>query len=622
MYVTTFYSFKGGVGRTMALVNVAVELAQRGRRVLAVDFDLEAPGLDTFDLPRPPGLIPGMVDFVSEYLDSGQAPDASEFVFKSRGIGSESGGLWIMPSGAHLDSYASTFAKIDWGELYERHDGYLLFEDLKEQWKSSVKPDYVLVDSRTGHTDVGGICTRQLPDAVAILFFPNTQNLRGLTKVVRDIRSARTEPGNQQIRLHFIMSNVPDLDDEDRILEESIASFEKDLVFRGPQIIHRYDSLSLLNQVIFTKDRPRSRLAKEYHAVTAGIMRHNPLDRDGVLDFLDSVAPMRRYPRSLGLPIRQRMEIGKYLETVEGSHQNDGEVLFRIGSLRNKSGRFKEAVELFDRAIEAGYREPEVYLSRAHIRRRELDDEGARRDAADVIDSSMASADQVLEALGIVGSENLKSVASSPALVAKPPEERVWIAQQLNTSTSEAKVAIGLLRPLLADAELPTDMVSQARHLLVLSSIAVGRFSDAVEAILNEDPDVSAMRITHAFNYGMALWGESGQITREPFERVLERNRIEPMEPPTPNYLQCMAIAHWAVGETNAARELAIGATRKIQSRRGQEFSCWRYLRVPKSEFEQDVDELLRLIGGEENVEPRIRFPSERFLPGVAELLS
>ena len=33
MYVVTFYSFKGGVGRSMALVNVAAELAARGRRV-------------------------------------------------------------------------------------------------------------------------------------------------------------------------------------------------------------------------------------------------------------------------------------------------------------------------------------------------------------------------------------------------------------------------------------------------------------------------------------------------------------------------------------------------------------------------------------------------------------
>ena len=86
MYVTTFYSFKGGVGRTMALVNAAVELTKRGRRVLAVDFDLEAPGLDTFDVMRPRKSVPGVIDFVSEYLASGQAPEASRFISKASGI--------------------------------------------------------------------------------------------------------------------------------------------------------------------------------------------------------------------------------------------------------------------------------------------------------------------------------------------------------------------------------------------------------------------------------------------------------------------------------------------------------------------------------------------------------
>jgi MinD-like ATPase involved in chromosome partitioning or flagellar assembly len=46
--ITTFYSYKGGVGRTMALANIAVLLARRGLRVLAVDWDLEAPGLDRY----------------------------------------------------------------------------------------------------------------------------------------------------------------------------------------------------------------------------------------------------------------------------------------------------------------------------------------------------------------------------------------------------------------------------------------------------------------------------------------------------------------------------------------------------------------------------------------------
>src|SRR5690348_6063354 len=43
--IVTFYSFKGGVGRSMALVNVAETLAERGYRVILCDWDLEAPGL-------------------------------------------------------------------------------------------------------------------------------------------------------------------------------------------------------------------------------------------------------------------------------------------------------------------------------------------------------------------------------------------------------------------------------------------------------------------------------------------------------------------------------------------------------------------------------------------------
>jgi MinD-like ATPase involved in chromosome partitioning or flagellar assembly len=43
--IVTFYSYKGGVGRTMALANVAVQLSRKGSRVLMVDWDLEGPGL-------------------------------------------------------------------------------------------------------------------------------------------------------------------------------------------------------------------------------------------------------------------------------------------------------------------------------------------------------------------------------------------------------------------------------------------------------------------------------------------------------------------------------------------------------------------------------------------------
>ena len=605
MYVTTFYSFKGGVGRTMALVNVAVDLARRGRRVLAVDFDLEAPGLDTFDLPRPSGTTPGMIDFVSVYLGTGQAPHIEDYVFESSGVGNDGGGLWIMPSGAHHESYARTFAHIDWGVLYEQHDGYLLFEDLKEQWKAFLQPDYVLVDSRTGYTDVGGICTRQLPDAVVILFFPNTQNLRGLTKVVRDIRAGQAEPRNKAIDLHFVMSNVPDLDDEDKILEESITSFQHDLGFQSePMVIHRYDSLSLLKQVIFTKDRPRSRLAKEYHAIRSEIVRLNPEDRDGALDYITRLRPDLRTRGRRGQP---QANVDEHLNEIEANHSADGEVLFRLGSFYADEGRLDDAATLFARAIEEGYREPEVYLRRAYIRRQEYGDRnGASQDAVAALQSDHASLGQVRRALALVTPDQLVWVADSPAVAALPPSEQVWIASELNRSRIQAETAAIMLGPLLVNAQLSTEEKMRARWCLVLAYMALGQFSQAIEVIRSEEPDVGRMSTAFTFNYGMALWGESGQLVREPFDRVVEIDRSDHREDPSPNYLQCIAIAYWVVGEPDAAREAAEKARREMRrSIRRSEFSCWQYRHVPGIEFEQDVEEMLKLIGGDDGVTPR-----------------
>src|SRR5580658_5977806 len=45
METVAFYSYKGGVGRSLLLANAARFLATLGKSVVALDFDLEAPGL-------------------------------------------------------------------------------------------------------------------------------------------------------------------------------------------------------------------------------------------------------------------------------------------------------------------------------------------------------------------------------------------------------------------------------------------------------------------------------------------------------------------------------------------------------------------------------------------------
>jgi MinD-like ATPase involved in chromosome partitioning or flagellar assembly len=68
--IITFYSFKGGVGRTLALANAGALLSQWGYKVLCVDWDLEAPGLHTyFRKWIRPTEFPGVIDLVEAYAN-------------------------------------------------------------------------------------------------------------------------------------------------------------------------------------------------------------------------------------------------------------------------------------------------------------------------------------------------------------------------------------------------------------------------------------------------------------------------------------------------------------------------------------------------------------------------
>src|SRR5271169_5266598 len=81
-YIFTFYSFKGGVGRSMAAMNVAYTLAGYGRHVLLLVMDLEAAGLTGF-LARNQELAP----------DDAQRSDALDLLGEAIRAVSDSGTL-------------------------------------------------------------------------------------------------------------------------------------------------------------------------------------------------------------------------------------------------------------------------------------------------------------------------------------------------------------------------------------------------------------------------------------------------------------------------------------------------------------------------------------------------
>lgn len=594
MYVTTFYSFKGGVGRTFSLVNVGVELARTGRKVLMVDFDLEAPGLHTFDALSPIEPHPGVVEYVTEYIATGTSADVRQFVYEKPDLGKDGGRMWIMPAGRGDHEYRQRLASINWQNLYRDRDGYLFFEDMKAQWKESFNPDYVLIDSRTGHTEVEGICTRHLPDAVVILFFPNEQNLCGLRQVVDDIRaeSGRSRKDVGPITLHFAMSNVPDLDDEDGILRKRINEFRRILGYDHLTRIHNYPSLALLNQTIFTQARPKSRLAKEYCKLKDRIVDENDKDVEGVVRFLKKFDRMHFVPHG-----RRVAEVDKRLKSIEEMHSNNAEAMFQLGLVRKGQVRLKDAVALFDRAMELGYETKAVLVERATSTSMSGDHARTEEDLKHLFrlpDLANYEFYQAIQLLDQCSEELLDFVTESSTFRNLETDEKVLVGARMFHKGAIQRSA-KVFRAIVDDPSIPEERKAAARSQLVVAHLHLSDFELAMRTICQTRPVPDELGIQDAFNYAMAEWAQSGTIPKDMFSRVVNLDTASP-KPPNANFDQCVAVALWAVGDSTQAIERIAKAEGNAQKTRKSEFSCWQYREVPRDEFLHDCQEIRRLI--------------------------
>ncbi len=189
--VVTFYSYKGGVGRSFALANVAVILAQWGARVLVVDWDIEAPGLNHyFAPPYTAEMKAGVLDFLEDCRqDKPQSLSAYTSAVELPDI---IGHLEIMPAASSNGAdYTAIVQKLNWDELYSVHNLGERLETLRSSWLESF--DVVLVDSRTGVTDFSGLTTAQLPDILAFMFTANEQSLKGCADIVMRAMNARRQ---------------------------------------------------------------------------------------------------------------------------------------------------------------------------------------------------------------------------------------------------------------------------------------------------------------------------------------------------------------------------------------------------------------------------------------------
>lgn len=194
--VVTFYSYKGGVGRSFLLANVAVLLARWGYKVLCVDWDLEAPGLRHYFLPWMKEERPGVIDLVGGYAGPGGLRGWTRMVNRVV-IDAPRVKFDFISAGLPGEQYFDAAQKIQWRTLYEETEFGRDLEELRATWKRTY--DFVLVDSRTGVSDLAGVSTVHLPDMLAFIFTANRQSIEGSAATVeRLVRSRGALPFDRE----------------------------------------------------------------------------------------------------------------------------------------------------------------------------------------------------------------------------------------------------------------------------------------------------------------------------------------------------------------------------------------------------------------------------------------
>lgn len=207
--VATFYSLRGGVGRSTTLAHVARILVGQEFRVLCIDMDLEAPGLASlFAVESQVVDGRGVVPLLLQTEIDGAVPDLTEHILRV----TDNTALYLLPAGLPNANYARQLALLDPSAWYREEINPLrLLIDAIQNLPEP--PQVVLIDSRTGINPLAAPLLFDVADINIVTFYPHPQTRAGTRALARALLAARSRRSTEENPLtpevRFVVSPVP-----------------------------------------------------------------------------------------------------------------------------------------------------------------------------------------------------------------------------------------------------------------------------------------------------------------------------------------------------------------------------------------------------------------------------
>jgi Mrp family chromosome partitioning ATPase len=237
-----FWSLKGGVGRSTALCVIASHLSRLGRRVLAIDFDLEAPGIGTMLLTEGETPPYGTLDYLVESGIGAVEDRLFNDMVGNSSLGSKGARVAVVPAVGQrtLENPQNALSKLARAYI-ENIDGdgrtFTLSEQLSkliDRFDADGAFDVVLVDARAGLHESAAAAISGLGADVLLFGVDQPQTYVGYRLLLSHLAQFKPDVADDwRDRLRFVQAKASVKEEERR---DAIKKFESlyELVAASP----------------------------------------------------------------------------------------------------------------------------------------------------------------------------------------------------------------------------------------------------------------------------------------------------------------------------------------------------------------------------------------------------